>query len=162
MSLPATDRANPRELATGATVSARFHDVVVAVTKAIHEAPLNSGDKEDLRWAKDLLSSAGTKRTVVTMPSAHELSNQANPVLFIKRAAGPAAGEDPELGLRKMSKNLDAVLRGQRNEELAESLHAVRTIFSMVSQMTLGANVSRNSEHSPVREWPDLTTTSSS
>lgn len=162
MGFPATDIANPRELAAGATVSARFHDVVAGLTKAIHGAALSKEDEDALRWAKKLLSSAGAKSTVVTMPSAHELSNQANPVLFVKRAVGPVAGEDPEQGLRKMSKDLDAVLRGQRNDELSESLNTVRTIFSMVSQMTLGANVSKSSEQTPVRVWPDLTTTLSS
>jgi hypothetical protein len=159
MGLPTTDRANPRELAAEATLSARFHDVVVGLTKAIHNAPLDSEDKDALRWAKRLLNSAGTQRAVVTMPSAHELSNQANPVLFVRRAA---AGEDFERGLRDMGQDLESVLTGQRNEELSESLHTVRTIFSMVSQMTLGANVSRSNEQTPVRIWPNLTTTSSS
>lgn len=162
MSLPVSERDNPRDIAAGATVSGRFHDVVVSLSKVIHDVELEPDDRNALRWAKELLSSAGATRTIVTMPSAKELTSQANPILILRRAAQPTAGDDPDQVLLDLSKSLDAILRGQRNESLSESLTSVRTIFSMVSQMALGANVSRKTEQAPVRIWPDLTTTSTS
>lgn len=159
MSLPVNERENPRDIATGATVSGRFHDAVVSLSKAIHDVELEADDQDALRWAKSLLESAGETRTIVTMPSAKELTNQANPVLILRRAVQPAAGDVPDQVLGELSKSLEAVLQGERTERLSESLSAVRTIFSMVSQMTLGASVSRKTEQAPVRIWPDLTTT---
>lgn len=161
MSLPISERENPRDIATDATVSGRFHDVVVSLSKAIHEVELDSRDLEELQWAKSLLDSAGATSAIVTMPSAKELSSRANPVLILKRVAQPP-GEDPDKRFRELSQVLESVIRGQRDPNLSESLESVRSIFSMVSQMTLGANVAKKTEQAPVRIWPDLTTSSTS
>lgn len=160
MSLPAIEQENPRDVAVGATVSGRFHDAVVSLSKAIHGLELKPEDEEALRWARNLLRSAGVTRTIVTMPTSKELTSQANPVSILKRAVLPAAGEDPVQTFRALSKSLTDVLNGQRSDSLSRSLESVRTIFSKVSQMVHKASVSRKTEQAPVRIWPDLTTTS--
>ena len=159
MSLPLAERDNPRDIATGATISGQFHDVVVSLSKVLHEVELEPEDLDALRWAKKMLNSAGASRMIASMPSAKELSSQANPILILRRAAQPTPGENPDDVLVRLSKSLDDALRGKRDESLFESLTSVRTIFSMVSQISLGANVAKKSEQDPIQAWPHSTTT---
>jgi hypothetical protein len=158
MSLPIAERDNPRDIATGAAISGQFHDVVMSVSKVLHGKKLEPEDLEVLRWARKMLSSAGSAR-IASMPSAKELSNQASSISFLRRAAQPTAGNDPDRVFKELSKNLGDVLQGKRNEDLIESLTSIRTIFSMVSQISLGSNIAKKSEQDPIQTWRDLTTT---
>jgi hypothetical protein len=160
MSLPLTERDNPRDIATGAAISGKFHDVVVSLSKALHRQELEPDDLDALRWAKKMLNSAGKNRMIASMPSAKELSGQANPILILRRAAQPTPDENPDAVLVQLSESLDDALRGERNETLFESLASVRTIFLMVSQMSLGADVAKKSEQDPIQAWPRSTMTS--
>lgn len=160
MGLPLAERDNPRDIALGAATAGRFHDVVLSLSKVLHGIDLESEDRDALQWAKKMLSSAGSRRAIASMPSAKELSNHTNPILILRRAAQPTAGDDLDQALLKLSKNLDAALRGRLDEDVFKSLASARTIFSMVSQISLGTNVAKKTEQDPIQPWLDLTTTS--
>jgi hypothetical protein len=159
MTPPASrDRLNPKEIAAGAATAGRFHDVVVGASRAIHGQELRERDRESLKWAKTLLQSAG-EGAVISMPSAKELCGSSNPVLVVRRAAAPSAGDDPDVRLQKLSGDITKVLRGGRSDELIHSLEALRTIFSMVSQMSLRSEVVARSSQTAGGSWlPSLTT----
>lgn len=153
------DRVNPRDIAAQAMTAGRFHDVVVSASKAIHDEDLARGDIETLRWAKSLLGSAGSTRSVVTMPPATELSGPSNPIMILRRAAKPTAGEDPDKTLRELSEDITEVIQGHRSDHLRNSLESLRTIFLMVSRLSLGAEVAARTEEAHASPWPPSMTT---
>lgn len=158
MTPPATrDRLNPREIAAGAATAGRFHDVVMSASRAIHGQELRQQDRESLKWAKALLQSAG-ESAVVSMPSAKELSSSSNPILIVRSAAAPSADEDPDVRLQDLSEDISKILRGERSEHLIHSLESLRTIFSMVSQMSLRTEVVARSSHTGGSWLPSMTT----
>lgn len=159
---PATrDRLNPKDIAAGAATAGRFHDVVVSASRAIHGQELREQDRDALKWAKAMLQSAG-RSAVLSMPSAKELSGSSNPVFIVRRAAAPSKDEDPDLKLKELSEDITNVLRGELNDHLIHSLESLRTIFSMVSQMSLKTEVVARSSRTAGGSWlPSMTTLNS-
>lgn len=154
----ARDRLNPRDIAAGAATAGRFHDVVVGASRALHNQGLREEDRDSLKWAKAMLQSAG-RSAVVSMPTAKELSASSNPVLIIRRAAAPSSEGDPDLTLKTLSEDLGKILDGKLDDHLIHSLESLRTIFSMVSQMSLRAEVVAQSGSTSGGSWlPSMTT----
>jgi hypothetical protein len=162
MNLPLAERDNPRDIATGAATSGKFHDAVVSLSKVLHNADLDQDDVQVLRWAKKMLNSAGASRMMASMPSVNELSGQAQSIMILRRAAQPGSNEDLDEVFVRLSRSLGDALQGRRNEDLLEALRSVQAIFSMVSQLALGANIARKSERDPIQAWPRSTKTSTS
>jgi len=158
MTPPATrDRLNPRDIAAGAATAGRFHDVVTSASRAMHGQELRQRDRDSLKWAVQLLRSAG-EGGVVAMPSAKKLSGSSDPALVVRRAASPSQDEDLDAKLHELSKDINKVLNGERSDHLIQSLESLRTIFSMVSQMSLNTEVVARSTHTGGSWLPSMTT----
>jgi hypothetical protein len=159
MSLPSSDRVNPREMARAAATKGQFHDVVVAASKALHNADLDERDIASLRWARELLDQAGSSDVLFAMPSAQQLAGPGAVVLALRRAAVPSGG-DPEQGLRHLRQGLGGALKGRRDEGALEAMRALRDLFSAISRLSLTAELVRQSERTAGSSWALSATTS--
>jgi hypothetical protein len=150
-----TERADPRDIATSAMTARRFHEVVASTSRAIHAAELDQADRRTLRWAKEMLrSAAAAEAAVVSMPSSTELSGPANPIRILRRAARPEDGADPDVFLGDLSKSLNDVLSGRQvDESLTKSLGCIRALFSVMSRMSLRAEVVTQTEQTSPDAW---------
>lgn len=148
-------RADPRDIATSAMTAGRFHEVVASTSKAIHAAELDQADRRTLRWAKEMLrSAAAAEAAVVSIPSSTELSGPANPIRILRRAARSEDGAVPDVFLKDLSKSLGHVLSGrQLDGDLIKSLECVRALFSMMSKMSLRAEVVTQTEQTSPDAW---------
>jgi hypothetical protein len=149
------ERADPRDIATSAMTAGRFHEVVVSTSRAIHAADLDQTDKQTLRWAQGMLkTAAAAEAAVVSMPSSTELSGPANPIRILRRAARSEDGADTNVFLKDLSKSLGEVLSGRPLDEgLIKSLECVRALFSMMSRMSLRAEVVTQTEQASPDAW---------
>lgn len=158
MSPPVTrDRLNPKDIAANATAAGRFHDVVISASRALHEQELRPKDRDSLEWARKVLQSAG-EGMVGAMPAAKALVGSADPILVIRKAALSSANDDLDSRLRGLSKDIPKILAGGRSDHLIQSLESLRTIFSMVSRMSLNTEVVAESSHAD-GSWPPSMTT---
>jgi hypothetical protein len=150
-----SERADPRDIATSAMTAGRFHEVVASTSKAIHAADLDEADRVTLRWAKEMLrSAAAAEAAVVSMPSSTELSGPANPIRILRRAAVSEEGVDQDVFLKDLSKSLADVLGGRPLDEgLIKSLECVRALFSVMSRMSLRAEVVTQTEQTSPDAW---------
>jgi hypothetical protein len=158
VSLPSSERVNPRDVAKATAIAGCFHDVVVSASKLLHDGTLDSKDRASLRWARGLLEAAASKDVMLSMPSAQELTGTTNAVLVLRRAARPDTGDDPDSTLLALRDAIDDALRGQGNERLAPALESLRELFSMVSRLALQAEVVAQGEQAG-GSWPPSTTT---
>lgn len=149
------DRADPRDIAKSAMTAGRFHEVVTTASKVIHRSDLDSRDQENLRWAKDILTTAGdAEAAVVSMPSTTELSGPSDPIRILRRAARPDEGVTPDKLFKSLSEALGDVLGGKEVDQgLIESLECVRALFSVMSRMSLHAEVVTQTEQSSPDAW---------
>lgn len=149
------DRADPRDIAKSAMTAGRFHEVVTTTSKVIHRSDLDSRDQENLRWAKDILTTAGdAEAAVVSMPSTTELSGPSDPIRILRRAAQPDEGVTPDKLFKSLSKALGDVLGGKEVDQgLIESLKCVRALFSVMSRMSLHAEVVTETEQTSPNAW---------
>lgn len=153
-----SERANPRDAARAMTTSGRFHDVVVAASKVMHSQELEDRDMASLRWARDQLREAGSKDVIFAMPSANRLTGPRNAVLALRRAVRPSGG-DPGDTLNDLRAEVDAVLRGKRDQPAIEAMQSLRQLFSRVSRFLLQTEIASHDDSIPGRLWALSTTT---
>lgn len=160
MSLPSTERSNPRDVARAATLAGQFHDVVVSASKVLHGHQLEKADRASLLWARDLLASARQVDVMPAMPSANQLAGPGSTVVALRRAAGPDGG-DPDTALKSLVEGVTAALRGRRDKDIVETMESLRRLFALVSRLALQSEVLAQSEPRHGRTWTPLTPTSS-
>jgi hypothetical protein len=133
----------------------RFHEVVASTSKAIHGSALEQRDRQNLRWAKNMLrTAAAAEAAVISMPSSTELSGPSNPIRILRRAAQPEDGDNPNVLFKGLSKALGDVLGGNELDQgLLESLECVRALFSVMSRMSLRAEVVTQTEQTSPDAW---------
>ena len=157
MSLPSTERTSPRRVAYAAAESGRFHDVVIAASKVLHEAQLDAADRAALKWARVLLDKAESSTMVVGMPSATQLAGDGTVMAAIRRAAQPENGS-PDEPLRHLRVAIDACLSGKRGADVTAAMGALRELFAMVSHLALQADVLSQGEPPAPTSWGLWTT----
>lgn len=158
MTSPFSDRVSPRDAARAAAIRGRFHDVVVAASKAIHEQSLDERDRAALSWASDMLTAASSKDVLLAMPSAQQLSGPGNVILAIRRAA-TSNGDDPSDAINQVTHGVAEVLDGQRSKSALDAMESLRTIFSLISRLALQSEVAAQGERGSRNRWAPLTTT---
>jgi hypothetical protein len=159
MSLPSTEGTSPRQIASAATASGRFHDVVIAASKVIHGSSLSDADRAALRWAIGLLDAARRRTMVLEMPSAQQLATEGTFAAAIRKAARPPDGNADD-SLRELRQGVDKCLRGDKGEDGVAAMQALRELFTVVARLALQADVLSQGEPSPAGSWALSTTNS--
>ena len=161
MSLPSTERTSPREIASAAAASGRFHDVVIAASKVLHGTSLTETDRAALRWARELLNAATGPTSVLAMPAARHLAAEGNFAAMLRQAARPADGS-PDEPLRSLRQGIDACLTGAREERVLATMARLRELFVFLARLILQADVQLQGEPPRPEPWTQLTSSSSS
>jgi hypothetical protein len=159
MSLPSTERTSPQDIARAAAALGRFHDVVIAASKLVHDLALTDADLASLRWARGLLAMASGQATVSDMPSSQRLAADGTLAAAIRRAARPDGGS-PDEALRQLSQGIDKCLKGDRGEAVTDTMLALREVFTLMSQLALQADVLSQGETPAPGPWAHSTTSS--
>ena len=155
------ERTSPRDVARATAASGHFHDVVIAASKVLHDAPLAEEDRTSLRWARDVLNRASTRTVLLHMPSARQLAGDGTLAAAIREAARPDGGS-PEKPLREIRRSIDRCLRGTRDDSVTASMQKLRELFAAVSRVALQADVLSQGEPPTPEPWTHSTTTSTS
>jgi hypothetical protein len=159
MASPFADRVSPSDAAQVAALRGRFHDVVVAASKVVHEQVIDKQDRLALKWASEMLAAAQAKDVLLAMPSAHELSGQGNVILAIRRATD-ANGDDSTEAIRQLTRGVSDVLRGRHTDLALQSMESLRAVFAAVSRIALQAEVSAHGDPESRSSWAPLMTIS--
>jgi hypothetical protein len=156
MKLPFAERTSPRDIARAAAISGRLHEVVTSASKVLHGRELGPEDKDALRWARELLEIAASTDVVLAMPSAGHLAGVGNAAVAVRKAARSDGG-DPNEALATFQKGLNDALKGRRDDPTLSAMADLRDVFSLVSRLSLEAEVVRESSEKP---WALLLMTS--
>ena len=159
MTAPFSDRLSPRDAARAATVRGRFHDVVVAASKVLHAQEVDERDRFALKWASEMLIASESKEVLLAMPSAEQLSGPGNVVLAIRRAT-KQDGDDSGEAIRELSRGVSEVIEGQRSPDALQAMESLRAVFSLISRISLQAEVVSHGDPNSRDRWAPSTTTS--
>jgi hypothetical protein len=160
MTSPFSDQLSPRDAARATTVRGRFHDVVVAASKVLHDQNVDERDRAALKWASEMLVASESKDVLLAMPSAEQLSGPGNVVLAIRRAT-KTDGDDPGETIKELNRGVADVIDGQRSPNALHAMEALRTVFSLISRISLQREVVSQGDPSSRDRWAPWTTTSS-
>jgi hypothetical protein len=157
VSLPSIERTSPRDMARATAASGHFHDVVIAASKVLNDAPLAEADRASLRWARGLLNRASTRTVLLHMPSARQLAGDGTLTAAIREAA-QSDGGGPEKPLRELRRSIDRCLHGTRDDSVTASMQKLRELFAAVSRLALQADVLSQAEPPSPEPWTHSTT----
>jgi hypothetical protein len=142
-------------------MSGHFHEVVTSASKVLHGRELDAGDQAAFRWAGELLDIAAESDVILAMPSAQQLTGPGNAAVAVRNAARPDGG-DPDDTLEILRKSLGDVLAGRRDDAVLAAMGTLREIFSLVSRLSLQAEVVTERTQGADKPWALSATTSHS
>jgi len=160
MSSPFSDQLSPRDAARATAVRGRFHDVVVAASKVLHDQEVDNRDRAALEWASEMLVASESKDVLLAMPSADQLSGPGNVVLAIRRAT-KRDGDDPGEAIKELNRGVADVISGQRSPHALHAMESLRTVFSLISRISLQREVVSQGDPNSRDRWAPWTMTSS-
>lgn len=159
MTSPFSDQLSPRDAARATAVRGRFHDVVVAASKVLHDQQVDERDRGALKWASEMLVASESKDVLLAMPSAEQLSGPGNVVLAIRRAT-KKDGDDPGEAIKQLSRGVTDVIGGQRSPSALHAMESLRAVFSLISRLSLQTEVVSQGDPDLRDRWAPWTRTS--
>ena len=157
MSPFAPDEVGPRELASQATATARWHDVVVASSKLLHGVPLQDDDRAVLRWADGLISYVASKDVMFSMASANQLAQNGQTLAILRKAAEASDEGSAEL-LGTVQRGLQSALDGVVDEDARTAVGVIQALFAAAARVALQTQVRLHTADEPSDPWAAWTT----
>lgn len=141
--------ANPTKVAAGATRASFFQDIVVALSRVLHEQALSARDSAVLVRGVELLRFTGKGAVALPDPAAvSELEDTSNALAVLKAAAPATSVIDIDYfdGLRSA---LEAVASGDRSKDALSKVGEARQLFLSANEANLEASIQDSQEKLP-------------
>jgi hypothetical protein len=148
MSFPGHEQDNPQRIATAVNTAGFAQDVVMAISRLIHDQDLSEDDRTTLEHCRVLLN--GMLSTDIPLARSGERRLGGTNTVALLRKARMAQPQDAG-DLASMIMAMDRLLAGERDGKSLEQAHKLRNIFLAVGK----ANLADMTRHDPRRDASD-------
>jgi len=159
MGFPGREHASPREASTAVNTASFAQDVVLALSRTLHQQSLTDRDRRALRRCHALLERLAAAEPTLRRPGERALSTDTKTIAAFRAARSARANRDD---LHQVMGVLDRVLGGEQTEQDVERLRELREIFLSIGRLNLKAMAREGREDGTTGGWTPLIASSPS
>jgi hypothetical protein len=153
MGFPGREHPSPREASAAVNTASFAQDVVLALSRILHQRPLTERDRRALARCRAMLERLSSREITLHGAGERALSTDANTVAAF-RAARSARPQREDL--EQMLGVVDRAIAGERAEQDLDRLRELREIFLSVGRLNLKAMADEDREQGTPDGWTPL------
>lgn len=159
MGFPGREHPGPREASAAVNTASFAQDVVLALSRVLHQRPLTERDRRALMRCRAMLERLSSREIALHKPGERALSIDAKTVATFRAARSARPQRE---NLDQMLGVVDRALGGERAKQDVDHLRELREIFLSVGRLNLRAMADEDRERRTADGWTPLIASSRS
>lgn len=159
MGFPAREHTTPREASTAVHTASFAQDVVLALSRILHQQALSDRDRRALQRCHALLERLASTKPTLRRPGERALSADMQTLAAFRAARSARAHRDD---VHQVMEMLERALTGSHGAPDLERIRELREVFLSIGQLNLKAMAREEREDGATGGWIRLTASSPS